>query len=185
MLDGLGSRQNAKLVLGDLPWDTRHVGRLPGKSVLVCAEEVDEREFLFGGQLGPDTDRLGWVIIVDRDWLGFLGRDESRSLAGLARVGATLGRGGTEPVEFRRVRHGGGEIVVLTAADVGLLEGAAHGDDPVWARHLELEVGVVGHRHELGIGGAPKNGMIHPLLVHHLEREGLGAELRFDAKRDR
>ena len=48
LLDGLGSRQNAELVLGDLPWDARHVGRLPGKSVLVGAEEVDEREFLFG-----------------------------------------------------------------------------------------------------------------------------------------
>ena len=66
-------------MLGDLPWYARHVGRLPGKSVLVGAEEVDEREFLFGGQLGPDTDRLSRVIVVDRNWLGFLGRDESRS----------------------------------------------------------------------------------------------------------
>ena len=48
LLDGLGSQQNAELVLGDLPWDARHVGRLPGKSVLVGAEEVDERVFLFG-----------------------------------------------------------------------------------------------------------------------------------------
>ena len=48
MLDGLGSRQNAEVVLGDLPWDARHVGRLLGQSVLVGAEEVDERGFLFG-----------------------------------------------------------------------------------------------------------------------------------------
>ena len=48
LLDGLGSQQNAELVLGDLPWDSRHVGRLPGKSVIVGAEEVEECVFLFG-----------------------------------------------------------------------------------------------------------------------------------------
>ena len=47
LLDGLGSWQNTELVLGDLPWDAQHVGRLPDKSVLVGAEEVDKREFLF------------------------------------------------------------------------------------------------------------------------------------------
>jgi len=59
LLDGLGSRQNAELVLGDLPWDARHVGQLPGKSVLIGAEEVDGRVFLFGRQLRPNPDRLG------------------------------------------------------------------------------------------------------------------------------
>jgi hypothetical protein len=35
-------------MLGDLPEDARHVGWLLGKSILIGAEEVDEREFLFG-----------------------------------------------------------------------------------------------------------------------------------------
>ena len=72
LLDGLGSRQNAELVLGDLPRDARHVGRLPGKSVLVGAEEVDERVFLFSRQLGADPHCLGWVGVVDRDRLGLV-----------------------------------------------------------------------------------------------------------------
>ena len=72
LLDGLGSRQNAELVLGDLPWDARHVGRLLGKSVLVGAEEVDERVFLFSRQLGADPHHLGWVGVIDRDRLGLV-----------------------------------------------------------------------------------------------------------------
>ena len=73
LLDGLGSRQNAELVLGDLPWDARHIGRFPGKSVLVGAEEVDERVFLFGRQLGADPHHLGWIGVVDHDCLGLVG----------------------------------------------------------------------------------------------------------------
>ena len=73
LLDGLGSWQNAELVLGDLPWDARHVGRLPGKSVLVGTEEVDERVFLFGRELGADLHRFGWVGVVDHDRLGLIG----------------------------------------------------------------------------------------------------------------
>ena len=72
LLDGLGSRQNAELVLGDLPRDALHVGRLPGKSVHVGAEEVDERVLLFGRQLGADPHRLGWVGVVNRDCLGLV-----------------------------------------------------------------------------------------------------------------
>ena len=56
-----------ELMLGDLPRDARHVGWLPGKSVLVGAEEVDERVFLFGRQLGADPHNLGWVGVVNRN----------------------------------------------------------------------------------------------------------------------
>ena len=84
-------------------------------------------------------------------------------MARLARVRAALSGGGAKLAELSRVCHGGDEVIVLAAAHVGLFEGAAHGDDTVWARQLELEVGAVGHRHELGVGGAPENGMVHPL----------------------
>ena len=60
-------------MLGDLSWDARHIGRLPGKSVLVGAEEVDERVLLFGRQLGANLHRLGWVGVVDRDCLDLIG----------------------------------------------------------------------------------------------------------------
>ena len=105
MLDRLGSRKNAELVLGDLSWDARHIGRLPGKRVLVGAEEVDEHEFLFGRQLGADSHHLGGVGIVDYDRLGLLGRDESQRLARLARVRTALGSGSAKLAELHRI-HG-------------------------------------------------------------------------------
>ena len=59
---------------------------------------------------------------------------------------------------------------MLATADVGLLEGAAHSDNLVPTWQLELEVGVVGDRHELGVCGAPKDGVICPLPIYHLKR---------------
>ena len=101
MLDGLRSRQNAELVLGDLPWDARHVGWLSGKSVLVGAEKVDLHAFLFGRQLGADPHRLGWIGVVDHDRLGLIGGDEGRCLAGLVRVRTAFSSGGAKLAELR------------------------------------------------------------------------------------
>ena len=39
--------------------------------------------------------------------------------------------------------------------------------------HLQLEVGVVGDRHELGVARAPQDGVIGPLEPNHLEGEDL------------
>ena len=40
---------------------------------------------------------------------------------------------------------------MLSVAHVGVREGATHSDDVVWSWHLQLEVGVVVDRHELGV----------------------------------
>ena len=87
-------------MLGDLPWDAQHVGRLPDKSVLVGAEEVDEREFLFGRQLGADPHRLGRICLVDHDRLGLIGGDVGRCLAGLVRVRTAFRSGGAKLAEL-------------------------------------------------------------------------------------
>ena len=42
-------------------------------------------------------------------------------------------------------------IATLGLAFVGTLEAGVDGDDPVWAWHLQLEVGVVGDGHELRV----------------------------------
>ena len=39
-------------MLGDLPWDARHIRGFPRKDVFVVAVEVDERAFLFRGERG-------------------------------------------------------------------------------------------------------------------------------------
>ena len=65
-------------MLGDLPKYARHVRRLPCEDVMVVVQEVDEVAFLFGRELGPDPNRLGWVGGVDSHCLGFLERAEGR-----------------------------------------------------------------------------------------------------------
>jgi hypothetical protein len=58
-----------------------------------------------------------------------------------------------------------------------VLIGGSNGDDTLRARHFELKVGVVGNRHEFGIAGAPKNGVVGPMKPNHLESEGLLPEV--------
>jgi hypothetical protein len=53
----------------------------------------------------------------------------------------------------------------------------AHGDDPVGARHLELEVGVVGEGHELGVAWSPQHCVVGSSEPDHLEREGFLSEV--------
>ena len=47
-------------------------------------------------------------------------------------------------------------------AHEGMQEGATHSDDAVWSRHLQLEVGVVGDSHELGVAWSPQDGVVEP-----------------------
>ena len=56
-------------------------------------------------------------------------------------------------------------------AAVGLLKVALDGDDPLRARHLELEVGVVGDGHELGEARSTEEDMVDAREVDHLEGE--------------
>jgi hypothetical protein len=51
------------------------------------------------------------------------------------------------------------------------------GDDPVGAWHLELEVGVVGDGHELGVAQSPQHRVVGSSEPDHLEREGFSAEV--------
>jgi hypothetical protein len=51
------------------------------------------------------------------------------------------------------------------------------GDDPVGARHLELEVGVVGDDHELGVAWSPQHRVVGSSEPNHLEREGFLSEV--------
>ena len=59
LLDRSGARKDLQSMLNHIPWDPRHVGRLPGKHVDVSPEECDEREFLFVIQTPTDAGGLG------------------------------------------------------------------------------------------------------------------------------
>jgi hypothetical protein len=60
---------NFKSVLSQLPGDARHVGWTPCEDVSVVPEEVGEREFLFGVEVGPDDHFLGCVGLAEANFL--------------------------------------------------------------------------------------------------------------------
>jgi hypothetical protein len=62
--------------------------------------------------------------------------------------------------------------------------GGPDGDVTLGAQHFELKVGVVGNRHEFGIAGVPKDGVVGPMESNHLESEGLLPEVGGGAKAD-
>src|SRR6185312_10270031 len=64
-------------------------------------------------------------------------------------------------------------------------ERGADGDDTPRARQLQLEIGVVGDGHELGVAGTTKDGVIGSPKPHHLEGEYLLAEVGCRAEADR
>ena len=77
---------------------------------------------------------------------------------------------------------------VLNALDValvGMLQRRADGDDTLRTRHLQLEVGVVGDGHELGVAGTTKDGMIGSPKPHHLKGEYFLAEVDYRSEADR
>jgi hypothetical protein len=93
-----------------------------------------------------------------------------------------------------RIRHLLGEALKVGDEGLGFGEGlsvlhALHvafvrvsvrgsdGDDPVGARHLELEVGVVGDGHELGIAWSPQYYVVGSSEPDHLECEGFLSEV--------
>ena len=65
-----------------------------------------------------------------------------------------------------------------------LIRGFNH-DDTVGTRHLELEVGVVGDRHELGVARSPQDGVVGSLESNHLKGKDLLAVVGGGAEANR
>jgi hypothetical protein len=163
-------------VLGDIPRYARHVRGTPRKNFSVRAEKVDEHCFLFGVELGADLYLLGGVVAgVERD--GF-DRISWLEVAGMALcIWRLLGEAlqvGDEGLGFG---EGLGILHALRVAFVCVSVRGADGDDPVGARHLELEVGVVGDGHELGVAWPPQRCVVGSSEPYHLEREGFLSEV--------
>jgi hypothetical protein len=73
LLHGSGSSSDIQRVLSDIPRYARHVRGAPRKNLGVRMEKVDEHCFLFGVELGADSDLLeGIVAGVERDRLNRL-----------------------------------------------------------------------------------------------------------------
>ena len=117
-------------------------------------EKVDEHDFLFAIEGGADPQRS----VVGA---GGVDRDELDGLCGLESPGTMLGvrRLSTKSVEVDDeglgLHDGLGVLDAFDVAVVCMLVRGLDSDDAIGARHLELEVGVVRDRHELGVARAP------------------------------
>jgi hypothetical protein len=176
LLHGSSSSSDIQRVLGDLPRYARLVRGTPRKNLGVRAEKVDEQCFQFGVELEADPDLLGGVVArVEEDGLNRLSWLEVASMA--LRIWRLLGEAlqvGDEGLGFG---EGLGVLHALLVAFVRVSVRGADGDDPVGARHLELEVGVVGDGHELGIAWSPQYCVVGSSEPDHLEREGFLSEV--------
>jgi hypothetical protein len=170
-------------VLGDIPRYAGHVRGTPRENVGVRVEKVDEHCFLFGIELGANPDLLGGVVAgVERDGLNRLRWLE---VAGMTlHVWRILGEAlqvGDEGLGFG---EGLGIFHALHISFVRVSVRGADGDDPVGARHLEHEVGVVGDDHELGVAWPPQHCMVGSSEPDHLEHEGFPSEVGGSPKAD-
>ena len=75
-----------------------------------------------------------------------------------------------------------GDAALLTV--VGLLKAALDGDDPLWARHLELQVCVAGDDHEHGEARSIEDCVVDAGEVNDLKGEWLLVEIVWLAKGD-
>jgi hypothetical protein len=147
-------------------------------------EKVDEHYSLFGIELGADPDLLGGVAAgIEGDGLNRLRWLEVAGVAfhvwHLLREALQVGDEGLGFGEDLGVLH------ALHIAFERVLVRGADGDDPVGARHLELEVGVVGDGHELRVAWPPQYRVVGFSEPDHLEREGLPSEVGGCSEADR
>jgi hypothetical protein len=176
LLHGSGSSSDIQRVLGDIPRYARHVRGTPHKNFGVCAEKVDEHCFLFGVELGADPDLLAGVVAgVEGDGLNRLRWFE---VAGVAlRIWHLIAEALQVGDEGPGLGEGLSILHALHVAFVRVSVRGSDGDDPVGAQHLELEVGVVGDGHELGVARSPQHRVVGSSELDHLESEGFLSEV--------
>ena len=163
-------------MLGDIPRYARHVRGTPRKNLGVRAEKVDEHDFLFGVVLGANPDLLGGVVAgVERDGLNRLWWLEVVGVA--LRVWHFLGEALQVGDEGLGLGEGLSVLHALHVAFVRVLVRGADGDDPVGTGHLELEVGVVGDGHELGVARPSQHRMVGSSEPDDLEGKSFLSEV--------
>ena len=119
-------------MLGDFPQDAWHVRGFPCEDVSVCAEEADERAFLFRRKCGTNAHRF--YLGAPEDYEDFF-----RALCRLERPSRLLGVGrffGDLLLDDGELFGGDdccGVTAALDLALIGALEGGADSDDPTEA----------------------------------------------------
>jgi hypothetical protein len=163
-------------VLSDIPRYAGQVQGTPRKNFGVCAEKVDEHCFLFGVELRADPDFLAGVVAgVERDGFNRLGWLE---VVGVAfRIRRLFGEAIQVGDEGFRLGEGFGVLHAFHVALLSVAVRGSDGDDSLGARHLKLEVSVVGDGHELGVARSSQHRVIGPSEPNYLEGEGFLSEV--------
>jgi hypothetical protein len=176
LLDGLAASSDVQGELSDFPHYARHVRGTPRKCVSVCTEKVNEHYFLFGVKVGADPQHLAFRgLWVEEDELGLLHRLEALGVAlGVRDVLSETVKVGDQGCYLD---YGFSLLHTVDVALLGMLAHRADGDDAVGAWHLELEVGVVGDDHELGITWSPEDHVIGSREPYHVEGEDFPPEV--------
>jgi hypothetical protein len=135
-------------------------------------------------ELGADPDFFAGVIArVERDGLNRL---DWFKVAGVPlRVGRLLGEAFRVGDEGLRLSEGLSILHAFHVAFVRVALRGSDGDDPVGVWHLELEVGVVGDGHELGVAWPSQHRVVGPSEPNHLEGEGFLSEVGGSSEADR
>jgi len=176
LLHGLGVGSDVQGVLSDFPRYAWHVRGTPRKHVSIRTENVDEHYFLFGVKARADPQCLALGGLgVEEDELGLVHRLEASSVTlGVGDVLVDVAEAGDEG---HRLDYSLGLLNALDVALIGVLACRVDGDDTVWSRHLELEVGVVRDGHELGVAWPSQNRVVGPRELDHIEGEYLPPEV--------
>jgi hypothetical protein len=124
----------------------------------------------------------GVVARVERDGLDRLNWFE---VAGVPlRIGRLLGEAFQVGDEGLRLGESLGVLHALHVAFVRVAVRGSDSDDPIRARHLELEVGVVGDGHELGVAWSSQHRMVGSSEPDDLKGESFLSEVRGSSEVD-
>jgi hypothetical protein len=130
----LGAWLDPQGMLSNFPWNAWHIRGFP-RDIAVRAEKIEERNFLFGGEVDTDAQQFPVrVVRVNGDLLG--------AFCGLKGPHLSLGVGCAHDLrlsnDHERLRGDScsGKLAAFHIALLSTLEGSVDGDDPVWAQHL-------------------------------------------------
>jgi hypothetical protein len=164
-------------VLGQYSWDSWHIRRLPYKYVSVILQELDERAFLFVVKAGANDGSLVFISEPKVDPFRLLSRPlRGHDLSFIRRYCE---------VSLRLcvcLRGGGrwwfsseGRLDSSSKTFRSALEVNAHGDDPLWPRHLQFHVRIVRNGHEFCQSWPADDGVVSAVETCHLKPQELGS----------
>jgi hypothetical protein len=185
-LDRLGIWVNVKFLLYQFPRNSRHVSRLPCKGIPISLEQFDEHKFLFGVQTVPRMSDLSGLIQGQWNSLAevVLRLDGHLGCHGLRhdRVRVGLDQGHLQLLEFRGCQKPVCHLTALPVTVVSVFYIPSDGDDAIWTRHLQNQVGIGRNCHEPSECRPPEECILCHFEISYLKLHILGSKVFLSPK---